>query len=117
MNRYLIKVGKIKEEHRSSGVWISTPCGSSGAIHSAGGKKILHTAKKIQYMPRELYRGGNWKYRLTGGILPARQSITITSLMRQGRIYVDGTHMEVPFPFGTTVKVTLSSNPIKTIGI
>jgi NAD+ kinase len=98
MNRYILTVGQIKEEQRSSGVWIVTPSGSSGAIHSAGGKKISHTARKIQYQPRELYWGGNWKYRLTGGILSERQSVKVTSLMRQGKIYVDGTHLEVPFP-------------------
>ena len=117
MNRYVLKIGKVKEEQRSSGIWIAAPAGSSGAINSAGGKRIAHTVKKIQYMPRELYRGGKWKYRLTGGILSARRSITITSLMRQGKIYVDGTHLEIPFPLGVSIKVTLSSHPVKTINI
>ena len=117
MNRYILKIGKIKEEQRSSGIWIAAPAGSSGAINSAGGKRIAHTAKKIQYMPRELYCGGKWKYRLTGGILSARKGITVTSLMRQGKVYVDGTHLEIPFPLGTSMKVTLSRHPIKTIGI
>ncbi len=116
MSRYILKIGKNKEEQRSSGVWIATPAGSSGAIQSAGGKMISHSVKMIQYMPRELYRGGKWKYRLTGGVLSARQKITAISLMRQGKIYVDGTHLEHPFPLGATVKITLSPDPIKTIG-
>lgn len=117
MNRYILKIGKIKEEQRSSGIWIAAPAGSSGAINSAGGKKIARTVKKIQYMPRELYWGGKWRYRLTGGILSARQSITVTSLMRQGKIFVDGTHLEIPFPLGSSMKVTLSRHPVKTISI
>lgn len=117
INRYVLKIGRIKEEQRGSGVWIATPVGSSGAIHSAGGKRIAHTAKKIQYRPRELYRGGKWKYRLTGGILPARQSITVTSLMRQGRVFVDGTHLEIPLPLGASIQVALSPYPVKTISI
>jgi NAD+ kinase len=117
MNRYLLKIGRIKEEQRSSGVWIAAPSGSSGAINSAGGKRIPRTAKKIQYMPRELYWGGKWKYRLTGGILSARKSITVVSLMRQGKIYIDGTHMDIPFPLGTSMKITLSRYPVKTVSI
>ena len=38
MSRYLLKVNQRKEEQRSSGVWISTAAGSTGAICSAGGK-------------------------------------------------------------------------------
>jgi len=117
MSRYILKIGKNKEEQRSSGMWIATPAGSSGAIQSAGGNRITHTAKRIQYMPRELYRGGKWKYRLTGGVLSARQSITAISLMRKGKIYVDGTHWEHPFSLGSTVKITLSPHPIKTIDL
>jgi len=115
MSRYALKIGRTREEQRCSGIWIATPVGSSGAIQSAGGKVMSHTAKKIQYMPRELYWGGKWRYRLTGGILSARQGATVISLMRQGKIYVDGTHFEFPFPFGATMKVSLSPHPIKTI--
>ncbi len=117
MNRYILKIGRVKEEQRSSGIWIAAPAGSSGAINSAGGRRIAHTAKKIQYMPRELYWGGKWKYRLTGGILSSRQSVTVTSLMRQGKIFVDGTHLEMSFSLGSSMKVTLSRYPVKTIAI
>lgn len=117
MSRYALKIGRIKEEQRCSGIWIATPVGSSGAIQSAGGKVMPPTAKRIQYMPRELYWGGKWKYRLTGGILSARQSVTVISLMRQGKIYIDGTHLEFPFPFGATIKVTLSPRPITIIDL
>lgn len=115
MNRYILKVGRIKEEQRSSGVWISTPAGSSGAIHSAGGQIMKPTAKAIQYRPRELYVGGKWKYRLKGGVLSARQSIEVISMMRQGKIFVDGTHVEFPFSIGISIKVSLSPNPLRTI--
>lgn len=117
MNRYILKIGRIREEQRGSGLWIAAPAGSSGAINSAGGKRIKHTAKKIQYMPRELYWGGKWKYRLTGGILSPRQSVTVISMMRQGKIYIDGTHLEIPFPLGASMKITLSRYPVKTIKI
>lgn len=117
MSRYILKIGSRKEEQRSSGIWIATPTGSSGAIQSAGGKILPHTARKIQYIPRELYGGGRWKYSLTGGVLSKRQSITVISLMRQGKVYIDGTHLEHSFSLGATIKMGLSPNPIKTVNL
>ena len=115
VSRYYLKIGRSKEEQRSSGVWIATPAGSSGAIHSAGGKALKATEKKMQYMPRELYAGGNPPYRLKGGILAKRQVIAVTSLMRNGMVFVDGTHVHLKFPFNTTLTVSLSPDPIKVI--
>lgn len=117
MSRYVLRIGEIKEEQRCAGIWTAAPAGSSGAILSAGGKILEPTDKRIQYMPRELYGGGKWQYRLKGEILPAGQGMTITSLMRKGMVYVDGTHFEFPFPFGAMMKVKLSAHPIKTIDV
>jgi len=115
MSRYYLKIGRVREEHRNSGIWISTACGSSGAIHSAGGQIMDKTEKKMQYKPRELYYGIKNNYRLTGNILNFRQKINIISLMREGKIFVDGTHLSFPFSFGSKLNVFLSPNPIKTI--
>lgn len=115
VSRYCLKIGRIKEEQRSSGVWIATAAGSSGAIQSAGGKVLKATERKMQYMPRELYAGGNPPYRLKGGILTQRQVVTVTSLMRNGMVFVDGTHVPLKFPFNSTLTVSLSPAPIKVI--
>jgi len=117
VSRYQLKIGDIKEEQRSSGLWIAAPAGSSGAIQSAGGKQIKITAKRIQYMPRELYRGVNPPYRLKGGILTEKQTIAVISLMRDGNIFVDGTHVRLKFPFHVTLKISLSPKPVKVIQI
>ncbi len=45
MSRYSLTVDDIQEEQKSSGDWISTAAGSSGAIKSAGGKKFFPTKK------------------------------------------------------------------------
>jgi NAD+ kinase len=44
-SRYWIRKNQGKrqgplEEHKSSGIWIATPAGSTAAIHSAGGKRL-----------------------------------------------------------------------------
>jgi NAD kinase len=115
MSRYYLTVGKHREEQRSSGVWIATAAGSSGGIHSAGGKVLPQENKGFQYKPRELYHGKNTRYHLKGGMLKPTQKITLTSLMRDGVVFVDGSHVCLPFSFGARVFVKTSSNPLKTI--
>ena len=115
VSRYYLKIGNIKEEQRNSGLWISTAAGSSGAIKSAGGRSFKSEQKKMQYMPRELYYGFSKKYTHKGGVLDANKTISVTSLMRSGMIYVDGTHYELKFPFNYALKISFSPNPLKTI--
>jgi len=113
--RYTLKFRGKKEEQRSSGVWIATPAGSSGAVMSAGGKLLSQYDNRLQYVPRELYQGKSSAYKLKGSIVGPRQKISVTSLMRKGMIYVDGAHKSVSFPYGCTAKFNLSPKPIRTI--
>ena len=115
MSRYFLTLGRVREEQRSSGVWIATAAGSSGGLHSAGGKVLPQENKEFQYRPRELYRGKNIHYRLKGGILKPTQKITLTSLMREGVVFVDGSHVCLPFSFGAKILVSRSSYPLKII--
>lgn len=117
VSRYYLKIAALKEEQRSSGLWVAAPAGSSGAIQSAGGKILNITEKKFQYMPRELYRGVNPPYRLKGGVLAAGQTITIISLMHDGSVFVDGTHVQLAFPFHARLRISLSPKPVKVIAL
>jgi NAD kinase len=115
MSRYFLTVGRTREEQRSSGVWIATAAGSSGGLHSAGGKVLPQESKEFQYRPRELYRGKNIHYHLKGGILKPTQRITMTSLIREGVVFVDGSHVCLPFSFGDRILVRRSPYPLKII--
>ncbi len=112
VSRYWIKIGKIREEHRSSGLWVSTAVGSSGAIKSAGGRVLPWESRKIQYFPRELYQRHGWKYRLRGGLLEEGQKLRVGSLIREGRLYLDGAHLWVPFSYGDVLEVSNSPAPL-----
>ena len=114
MSRYALYFRGQKEEQRSSGVWISTAAGSTGAICSAGGRVLPAQSKQLQYKPRELYRGYGG-YHLKGGLISDGENIRITSLMREGVVYVDGSHVCLPFVFGSTLKVSRSPHPLKVI--
>ena len=113
MSRYHLTINGIGEEQRSSGIWIATAAGSTGAIYSAGGKILPPTSNKYQYEPRELYFGFRKLYQLKGGILSHQQTIKIKSLMRSGMIFVDGAHFKIPFEFGQKIIISHSSEPLK----
>ena len=115
LSRYFLTVGRIKEEQRSSGVWISTAAGSSAGIHSAGGKVLPQESNDIQYRARELFRGHGVIYQLTGGVLKPNQKIKLLSLMREGVVFVDGSHVCLPFSFGSTINVARSKYPLKAV--
>jgi len=114
MSRYVFAIGKKKEEQRSSGVWIATASGSTGAIHSSGGIILKDTSKKIQYRPRELYYGKLNPYCFNGATLFLKKPIKIRSMMRNGVIYIDGAHFKIPFLYGDEATVECSSIPIRT---
>ncbi|MFA5087508.1 MAG: NAD(+)/NADH kinase [Candidatus Omnitrophota bacterium] len=112
MSRYYLMIGRVKEEQRSSGVWIATAAGSSGAIHSSGGRALPMTSARYQYRPRELYDGGRLRYRLRGGVMLPSQKIRIISLMREGMVFVDGEHARFPLTYGSHLEISPSGEPL-----
>lgn len=115
MSRYYLMIKELKEEQRSSGVWIATAAGSSGAIKSAGAKQLPIDSKEIQYKPRELHQRGHCKYRLKGGIISSEHSIKVMSLMRKGMLFLDGAHFGIPFTLGDVVLISSSSEPLHVV--
>lgn len=103
--RYLIKVGRREEEHRSSGVWVSTAAGSTAGIRSAGGKVMPLGSRRIQFLVRELYREPKRKYLLTRGFVEPDDEIVIASKMAKGELYIDGARTFYEFPFGTRARI------------
>ncbi len=115
MSRYVLSVGRVREEQRSSGLWIGTAAGSTGAVHSAGGKIMPWHDKKIQYVPRELYPRKKESMKLTGGILDTKTKVKIDSLMREGLVYIDGEHYFFPFGFGESAFIEPCDEPVRVI--
>jgi len=118
MSRYRLAVGAHREEQKSSGVWVATAAGSSSAILAAGGRRLPWTARRFQYRPRELYEGRLNRSRLTGGILPAGRTVSVTWLMREGAVFIDGPHVRYPLRFGDRLVVRLSPrHPLRVLGL
>lgn len=116
-SRYVLKMGSRVEEQMSSGIWISTAAGSTAAIYSAGGKTLSALSRKFQFVVREAYQKKFGPRRLLKGVLGPSQSLEVVSYMKEGRVFLDGANLEIPFKLGDRLKVGISQQPLKIIGL
>ncbi len=113
MSRYVLDINGECEEQRGSGIWFSTAAGSTGAICSAGGAMIDLESSDYQYVPRELYKG--WRrvpYRFQGGILSQTDQASLTSLMMEGVVFIDGSHQRIPFDASERLTISRAETPL-----
>lgn len=92
MTCYDISINENIVSHRNSGLWICTPCGSTGATCSAGGYILNMSDRLIQWTCREsYYLQQSIPYFLSGFLKPSNK-IIIQCNMKYGQLYVDGAH-------------------------
>lgn len=111
-SRYIVTVEGSSEQQKSSGVWISTAAGSTGAIFSAGGMRRPVSEHGLQYLVREPCAGRRDTYSLKGGLL-GPEGITFVSRMIRGGIYLDGRRSAIRVEFGWVVRVTPDGTPLR----
>ncbi|HET9870638.1 MAG TPA: NAD(+)/NADH kinase [bacterium] len=116
-SRYLLEVGGRAEEQLSSGVWIGPAAGSTAALLSAGGRRLPLGSNRFQFVVREAYHRKFGARRLLKGVLGPRVRVRMVSLMRQGRIFLDGANLEFPFKLGDRLEIGLSPFPLKVVGL
>ncbi len=112
-SRYLIARGDMQEEHRSSGVWVSTPAGSTGSLRSAGGKILPIPLRQFEYLVREPCIRPGEVWRLLGGVLDDSQELKIVSQMRTGEVYIDGPHIIRPVNLGDELVIRPSKHSLR----
>ncbi len=113
MSRYNLRIGRDEEDQSSSGLWIATAAGSTGAMRSAGGRRLALTSRTLQYRVRELYRGRGSGGRLLAGVVEPPASIYLTSLMKDGVVFIDGSHEKRLFRFGERLRVRACSQALR----
>lgn len=115
-SKYVIKVRKIKERHKSSGVIVSTPSGSYAWTKACHGKKMPLNSKDFQFVIREPYEGKVFKnYKLKQSILKSNESITIISEMLDGILVADSVSKEFSLKEHDEVRIRKSNNFLKAI--
>lgn len=102
--RYRIRLGDVEEIHKSSGLWIATPTGSTAGIAAAGGEAMVPTDARFQYRVRELYRGEGLDYRVTGAIFdPDVERLVVESHNPRAMLALDGQRGSIHLNFGDQV--------------
>lgn len=115
-SRYILQVGRRRENHKSAGVWISTAAGSTGSIRLAGGKVLPIRSRAMQFLVREPFTERRSRLVLTCGFVGPTDSIEISSKMPEGSVFIDGPRVKYPVGFGERVRVTVSDRPLLLVG-
>ena len=98
--RYEIEQGEIKESHKSSGVWVSSPTGSTAAIGTISEIRQKLSEKEFQFKTRELYPKAEL-FKLSGGLFnPDKESFSITNHNNKAILAIDGQHGTVHLTIG-----------------
>jgi NAD+ kinase len=115
--RYVVEIGKKREHHKSSGLYIGPAAGSTAVIRAAGGQVLPLESKKVQFVVREPYRGPGSKITFLKGFVPPKSGLNVYSKMRHGMIYIDGAHVRYRFDFGDTLHVIPEYVPLSVYGL
>lgn len=115
-SRYFLRVGRKMEEHKSSGIWVSTMTGSTAAIQAAGGMKMAtRFDKHLQYLVREPYQGQYNPYRFTRGFIEPGKNLKIINKMLQSTLFVDGPTTFYELNYGDELAFSLSKKRLNVI--
>ena len=115
-SRYILRYGRRTEEQLSSGFWVSTAAGSTGATRSAGGDVLPLTSTALQLVAREPFIGLGRRYHMTK-VTVADGAITALSKMHDGRLFLDGPFQSISVRLGNEVTFQLSSEPLTVLGL
>jgi NAD+ kinase len=111
-SRYRLRLGRRTAEHRSSGLWVATPTGSTAGIRSAGGQPMPLAERRLQFLARELYRARGHGASLESGFVEERQELILESAMEAGWLFLDGARTAVRFPFGARAIFRVARQPL-----
>ncbi len=121
-SRYVVNYGERSEEQRSSGVWVATAAGSTGASRSAGGRVLPFASRKLLLVVREPYLELRKQTRpvpieLNQLIIEPPETVTLLSKMEDARLYLDGPYRQIPVGLGDRVVCSASSEPLTVFGL
>ena len=116
-SRYLVRLGEVEEQQKSSGFWIGPAAGSTAAQRSAGGRVLPLTSKQLQLVVREPYTPRRESYRLSHALIPPGEELVVRSKMHDAKMFFDGPDRSVDLGFGDTVAFAQAQSPLTILGI
>lgn len=111
MTRYIIDVDGTQEQQFSSGVWISTGAGSTGAIHSAGMNPVSANKPALLYKVREPFTLSGDIEILEDAQLPPR-GLSLTATIPGIQLYIDGAYAYKRIDTGSKATFSACNNPL-----
>lgn len=115
--RYVIRLGKIEEEQKSSGFWIGPAAGSTAAQRSAGGRVLPLTSKRLQLVVREPYTPHGEEYRFRHALIPPGTSLVVRSKTHDAKLFFDGPIHSVDVGFGDVIEFTQAPQQLTILGL
>ncbi|HEY3253815.1 MAG TPA: NAD(+)/NADH kinase [Polyangiaceae bacterium] len=115
-SRYILHVGKKKEEQRSSGIWIGPAAGSTAAQRSAGGRVLPLSSDQLQLVVREPYSPYG-KFNLLKLVVGPSSEVSVQSKMDDAALFLDGPHRAVSVRLGDMVSFGVSDEPLNVLGL
>lgn len=119
-SRYLVDHGGVVADHKSSGVYVSTAAGSTAAMRSAGGALQELQDGRLQWRTRELLTlppaaGAAARVVHEAFFVGADDEVTVTSRMREGRVWIDGPHVSLDLPMGARLTLSGRCPPLRLV--
>jgi len=115
-SRYILRLGRHREEQRSSGFWIGPAAGSTAAQHSAGGRILPLRSTKLQLVVREPYAPAV-KYKVLRPLIAEGTEVSVQSKMDDASVYLDGPHRVVSVRLGDVATFSASDEPLTVLGL
>jgi NAD+ kinase len=114
-SRYIISIDNQEEEHRSSGVLITTGSGSTAWYKSAGGDPFSYKARLLKFLVREPYFSRLFQPSLLKGDVPENQKIIFKAKRYQEGVIAIDSNKVYDFNIPDIVEIQLSDKPLKVI--
>jgi NAD+ kinase len=116
-SRYVVRLGEVEEEQKSSGFWIGPAAGSTAAQRSAGGRVLPFSSTRLQLVVREPYTPHGESYRFRHVLVGRETPVTVLSKVRDGRLFFDGPDSVLAIHYGDVVQFTQAPEPLRLLGI
>jgi NAD+ kinase len=115
LTRFIMKIKNKSFVIKSSGIWLSSAAGSTGAIYSAGADTLAMESRKALYCFRELY-SSQGDHPETWAPIEEGETIHLESIMNDAAIYIDGPHSHIDIAFGETITISLHKKTLNLFG-
>ncbi len=111
-SRYHITAHGQTEIHKCSGLLVSTPAGSTGFLRSEGGPVLPIDDTRFAYLERAPFLRFGEEHQFRSGLMQRGEKLEIVSQMQDGRIYIDGDHIQHAFPRGSVLTIEAAESSI-----